>query len=1102
MATTSIWSVKSTLGHVIEYAEDGTKTANPKWSKSEYQSMRDVMDYAMNDFKTEQQYYVTALNCDAGCAREQMQLTKRQFGKTDGILAFHGYQSFAEGEVDADTAHAIGIKLAAELWPEYQVIVATHLNTHCFHNHFVLNSVSYLDGKKFNACKESYLKMRAASDRLCKEYGLSVITEHTAYYPKHYAEWDAERKGQPTWRSAIREDVDKAIMASMSFQAFLRSLKSMGYEVKTGVKHMAVRPPGKERFVRLRSLGERYAEDAIRQRILKQRAPERPAKPAPSIPLRIRVHGDFHLSKVTWKGLRALYFFYLRKLRRTQRAQQCNVPYALTSRTGSDSEYIQTSATYTSVGSFVSSVTDARGKSVSYGYNTDKGLRTSVTDANGNVAAYSYDSMNRLSGLTQGNAQVGYTYDDDELIGISHNGFSYGMTYDLFGHTLATKVNSDVLSQNTYDNSRGLLTSAQYGNGLNIHYEYDVLDRITEVRFGSTKMYSYSYDGDGNLQRMVDNLRDITTSYYYDLSGRLIRSASSDGSEYLYEYDLNDNLTKLHQSAGGSSWVTEYTYDKDNRPVTVKVNGKTITDSYNATGTRSSRVYGFATPYTVSFGYLAGANGSKTTMLQSYRNGSDAAYTYTYDNNGNVTAISQGTKSAAYTYDALNQLTRINDGFTNKTTTYTYDNAGNILERKEYAYTTGTLGTPTATFAYEYDSEWKDKLVSYNGETISYDEIGNPVSYRGYTMAWQGKRLESLSGNGLTASYTYDEQGIRSGKTINGVTTSFSYNGSLLMAQVAPEKSLLFSYDANGQAVSVNYNGTEYYYLRNGQNDIVGLMDESGVRVVEYIYDAWGKLISTTGTLATTLGADNPFRYRGYYYDTETGLYYLTTRYYDPEVCRFISADVYMSTGQGVLGGNMWAYCLNNPVNRFDTCGTWSMPNWLKITIGVAATALAVAITVSTGGAAAPVIVSVLSSTVGSAAISAVKSRIETGNWDNAGKAALDGASNGLMWGGIGALGGAAIKAVKYTRAVKETKAAAEALKYTKTAARHASERAYMNSTQTVKEIMNAAKPKPDKYIKNGLKWVVKGGMNKRDGMWELVVDSSRKTIVHFLFKT
>lgn len=324
-----VWSVKSTLGHVIEYAADGTKTANPQWSKSEYQSMRDVMDYAMDDFKTEQQYYVTALNCNADCAREQMKMTKRQFGKTDGILAFHGYQSFAEGEVDADTAHRIGVELANELWPDFQVIVATHLNTHCFHNHFVLNSVSFLHGKKFNACKESYAKMRATSDRLCKEHGLSVITEHRAYYPKHYAEWEAERKGQPTWRSAIREDVDKAVMASMSFQAFLRSLKDMGYEVKTGVKHMAVRPPGKERFVRLRSLGDSYTEEAIKQRILKQRAPERPPRTEPSKAVRVRVQGDFRLSKVTWKGLRALYFFYLRKLRGAQRGHQGKAFYLL-----------------------------------------------------------------------------------------------------------------------------------------------------------------------------------------------------------------------------------------------------------------------------------------------------------------------------------------------------------------------------------------------------------------------------------------------------------------------------------------------------------------------------------------------------------------------------------------------------------------------------------------------------------------------------------------------------------------------------------------------------------------------------------------------------
>lgn len=329
MATTRIWKVATHLPRVIEYAKDGAKTANPAWSKTEYQTMRDVMDYAMDDFKTEQQFYVTALNCNADCAREQMQMTKKQFGKTDGILAWHGYQSFAEGEVDADTAHRVGIELAQELWPDFQVIVATHLNTHCYHNHFVLNSVSYLHGGKFNACRESYAKMRAASDRLCKEHGLSIITEHKAYYPKHYAEWDAQEKGQPTWRSAIREDVDKAVMASMSFQAFLRSMKDMGYEVKTGVKHIAVRPPGKERFVRLRSLGESYTEEAIRGRILKQRAPSRPPQSEPPRVVRIRVQGDFHLSKVTWKGLRALYYFYLKKLRAAQKQPQGKASYLL-----------------------------------------------------------------------------------------------------------------------------------------------------------------------------------------------------------------------------------------------------------------------------------------------------------------------------------------------------------------------------------------------------------------------------------------------------------------------------------------------------------------------------------------------------------------------------------------------------------------------------------------------------------------------------------------------------------------------------------------------------------------------------------------------------
>ena len=181
-------------------------------------------------------------------------------------------------------------------------------------------------------------------------------------------------------------------------------------------------------------------------------------------------------------------------------------------------------------------------------------------------------------------------------------------------------------------------------------------------------------------------------------------------------------------------------------------------------------------------------------------------------------------------------------------------------------------------------------------------------------------------------------------------------------------------------------------------------MDGSGTRVVEYTYDAWGKLISTTGTLATSLGADNPFRYRGYYYDTETGLYYLMTRYYDPEVCRFISADVYVSTGQGIVGNNMFAYCLNNPVNRFDDNGNWSMPNWLKVTVGVVAIAGLAVATVCTGGAAAVVCGAALSGAIVGGASGAVMGAIG-GGISGGLQGTLDGACSGFMSGTL--IGGA-----------------------------------------------------------------------------------------------
>lgn len=328
MATTKIWAVKTRLDHVLRYAEDEGKTENADWNKIGDPSLRDVMDYAMDDAKTQQQYYVSGWNCLPGIALQEMRLVKRMFGKEDGILAFHGYQSFKPGEVSPEIAHEIGMKLAEELWPDHQVIIATHVNKDHVHNHFVLNSVG-LHGKKFNACKASYREMRAASDRLCREYGLSVIEPKSTNTTKHYTEWAAEHAGEPTYRSIIRQDIDTAVKYSMTVQEFFKAMKKKGYVFEQRGSFLRIKASGSKRFMRLRSLGPGYSEESIKQRILRHRYPEieprEPRKPKKYV----RVQGDFRLSKVTWKGLRALYFFYVRKLREAKSHPKQRYPFVL-----------------------------------------------------------------------------------------------------------------------------------------------------------------------------------------------------------------------------------------------------------------------------------------------------------------------------------------------------------------------------------------------------------------------------------------------------------------------------------------------------------------------------------------------------------------------------------------------------------------------------------------------------------------------------------------------------------------------------------------------------------------------------------------------------
>ena len=335
MAVTSIWSIKGWIGKVIKYAENPDKTKeNNEGQISENQSqstqgLEDVITYAVNTEKTRRgqsesmerelvgeseelmEQYVSGVNCAPTTAREEMIAVKKRFGKEDGIVAFHGYQSFAPGECNPEMAHEIGKKLAEELWgSQYQVLIATHLDkANHLHNHFVVNSVSFLDGKRYHRTNQDYRDMRMVSDRLCKEYQLSVVQQPEQGKGKHYAEWQAEQQGKPSYHSMVKADVDEAIRKARTEKQFFFYLREKGYSFKFG-KDITIRPEGRERGLKLkRNFGENYSLEAIRVRILEEN--ELPVEK--KIPVqrhyRIRVSGNFKQTRKIG-GLRGLYLHY------------------------------------------------------------------------------------------------------------------------------------------------------------------------------------------------------------------------------------------------------------------------------------------------------------------------------------------------------------------------------------------------------------------------------------------------------------------------------------------------------------------------------------------------------------------------------------------------------------------------------------------------------------------------------------------------------------------------------------------------------------------------------------------------------------------------
>ena len=259
-----------------------------------------------------------------------------------------------------------------------------------------------------------------------------------------------------------------------------------------------------------------------------------------------------------------------------------------------------------------------------------------------------------------------------------------------------------------------------------------------------------------------------------------------------------------------------------------------------------------------------------------------------------------------------------------------------------YPLTWGSLSGVTAikTESYTYgDSNWKDKLTAYGNSQITYDEIGNPLTYRGYTLTWQnGRQLASMQLKQMRIEFTYDVDGLRTSKTIPnvGLEHKYYYVGNRLQYETLGGSSALwYFYDADGNPSGIRYkdnSGTvnDYYFVCNWRGDVIQIYNASGTLVGSYTYDAWGRVTeNSTDKDTQNIAEINPIRYRGYYYDTETRLYYLKSRYYDPAVKRFLNVDGFVSTSIEDVAKNMFAYCLNNPTIFSDLSG--SMPEWKKL---------------------------------------------------------------------------------------------------------------------------------------------------------------------------
>ncbi len=516
---------------------------------------------------------------------------------------------------------------------------------------------------------------------------------------------------------------------------------------------------------------------------------------------------------------------------------------------------------------------------------SDRLIRVVETDGDNVVLhdfSWTYDAKDNVTSLTEsiGGKSFSYTYaydDDSRPTTFGYGDVTEQITYDGHGRSSGTTVKNG---------SRTVLGTGYAYRDVDSTYTTTQVKSVTNSYGGKTANFNYTYDASGNITS-ISGAQAVT--YEYDDLGQLITETIGTGDEQViirYTYDNGGNLIKKVREYTTEAPEPEPTPEPEPEPTPVPEPEPEPDPTPTPTPTPTPIPTPTPTP--------------EPTPKPSRE---------PIPINPPVTPT-PSIMSLGDSDTAVNSSDR-------------------VTVQEETLYTYG-------------DAEWGDLLTAYNGEEITYDGIGNPLSYRGWTMNWQGGRqLASMTKGSDTLSFVYNESGLRTSKTVNGVTHSYVWQGSKLAADITDAYALYFHYDSSGEVIgftrTANGADTEYFYVKNLQGDILKVITATGTEAATYTYDAWGKLLTSTGDLADI----NPLRYRGYFYDTETSLYYLKSRYYNPEVGRFINPDVFATTDvDGVLSANMFAYCENNPIRNSDSSGALFGLDAASVIIGAATGAI------------------------------------------------------------------------------------------------------------------------------------------------------------------